>query len=213
MKKIIFIFFVLATFFSCKAQTPIIPLTTNEYGDVENAYYKDLGGDLENLVGTWLYVNGNEMFKIIIEKKEEELINLDIVSNISYYEDILYGEYRYVDETGTELVNSLTNINDPNLETTDHLIWGNDILTSPFNPPKCETCLPNERRVQLFFEDPQRSYLGGEATLRIIPDPFDQYTDERMELVLNGEPGIKIVPQGQPLENRIPYKTYILIKQ
>lgn len=118
-----------------------------------------------------------------------------------------------MDENGVEMINSLSDINNLTLETTDHLIWGNDILTASTLPPKCETCGPNEHRVQLFFEDPQRAYLGGEITLRIIPDPFNQYPNERMELVLDGGAGVKMVPQGQPLEPRIPYGTYILIKQ
>lgn len=209
MKKILISLFFAVTFSSCMAQNPIIPLTTMEYGDIENAYYKDTQGYFDDFVGTWIYTNGNEIFKIIIKKQSQELVT----SFKNYFTDYLYAEYRYVDENGVELVNSLSSINDPNMDPTDHLIWGNDILTAPTIPPPCEDCQQGERRVRLPFKDPQRTYLNQEVILRILPDPYGLYPNERMELVLTSGAGLNMVPQGVPIQERIPHKTYILIKQ
>ena len=50
--------FLIVFWVSCKAQTPLLSLYDDQYGEVAGAYYKDTHNDLDNYVGTWIYSNG-----------------------------------------------------------------------------------------------------------------------------------------------------------
>lgn len=124
MKKMMGIFLITGLFFSCKAQVlppeeQIISLRDQDGTPlVENAYYKDVENDFQPLIGTWKYTNGNELFKITIKKKAHRYAT----GFKNYYEDVIYGEYKYIDANGTVLINSLGDINNSNMQAYEHLI-------------------------------------------------------------------------------------------
>ena len=94
MKKIFYLFSLLSLTF-CKAQTPIINLYGNQdYGAINNAYYKDVNGFQNQYVGTWLYTNGNTSLKIIFQKRSQ--IRVGEVGD-SFFSDFLVGEYQYIE--------------------------------------------------------------------------------------------------------------------
>ena len=125
MKNLLIITLTIFTFLSCKAQQPILPLYSDEIQDTNNAYYKDLDGDLTKVVGVWQYTNGNEIFKLVLKKKEQYFINLTH-RNLSLYQDVIYGEYRYVNSSGIEIINTLTNI-DSYTDVSNNSIYGSYI--------------------------------------------------------------------------------------
>ena len=210
MKQIsIFILPATLTLLSCKAQNPIIPLYLGgEYAETQNAYYKDVDNDFNRFVGTWLYTNGDEVFEIVLDKRELDFYNkpIDIPP---HYTDYLYGEFRYVDENGTELVNTLSNMGNTGIAVSEHRIFGNRIIPYKFLP-RCEDCSPGERRVRLSLEDPDRDYLSYEIVLRTVPNALNPAVND-MQLVLGL--GYSIIPDGAETETRIPYGEYLLVKQ
>ena len=165
MKKIIVTLTVFA-FFLVKSmgQTPIIDLQDRDGTRIQNAYYKDTHNILNSFVGTWLYTNGNTSMKIVLVKKT-------MLYNDEYYEDILYGEYRYV-ENGIEKLNSLHNLAGPFINENNYKIFGNHTpgsLPTPF-----DEYTPGETRVSLGFEDNiggtidiRKTLVGGQEAIQI----------------------------------------------
>ncbi|WP_338732484.1 DUF6705 family protein [Mangrovimonas cancribranchiae] len=200
------IFFILL---SCKAQT--LPLYNPPNGfNINNAYYKDLDGDLTKLVGTWKYTNGNEVFQIILKIQEYVPYNSSVL-NISNHEDELYGEYQYIDSNGNEVINTLNNI-DNNIDVYDHLINGAYIKGKNYFPP-CNDCTVNERRVSVTIEDPLRFYFDYELEIRHIPpDPLNN-TPEQIKVIVRNNTHFVTIPTGQPNTHRLPFGEFILIKQ
>ncbi|OBX23569.1 MULTISPECIES: DUF6705 family protein [Bizionia] len=193
---------------SCKAQSPIISI----YDDLkvprqENAYYKDTDNDFDRFIGTWKYTNGQEELTIIINKKLSDYHTN--YKNISYYEDIIYGEFQYIDSNGVELVNTLSNIDNTTIGVSQHQIFGNRINPSQFLPG-CENCGPNERSVFLSFRDPLRDYIKCELVLRTIPNTQNSNVND-LKAVITGS--YSIIPEGSPTDSRIPYGKYVMIKQ
>ena len=89
----------------CKSQTHIInmaggngtiPSNYNETGDY---YIKDINNYLNNFVGTWEYINGNEKFQIILTKKIKHHTNYPDLP-LNYYKDGLLFQYKkYINNT------------------------------------------------------------------------------------------------------------------
>ena len=94
MKKIN-LAFLLLIIVNCKAQTPIISLSTTDYVNIpNNAYIKDVEGILNPFVGTWKWTDAstNSEFTVVFVKIEE-----NNYSGINpYYEDKIFGGYKYV---------------------------------------------------------------------------------------------------------------------
>lgn len=210
MKNTLTILSIFLFLLSCKAQQPIIPLyNSTDNFDTNNAYYKDIQGDLSKLVGTWEFSDGNEVFEIILQKNTQVLVDYS-VTNISCYEDVLYGEYRYVDINGNEMVNTLQDINNFSNDIYQHLINGNFIRSAARYIP-CNSCDPNKRIVEVSIEDPQRDYF--KYSMQIMHIPADTFNPEKIKIVIYNNI-MAIVPTGQPNDNRLPYREeYTLIKQ
>ncbi|WP_417195246.1 DUF6705 family protein [Bizionia sp.] len=198
MKNIIFIITLSISTLACKAQTPIISLDDrNEF--VNGAYYKDLNNELNKFVGTWVYTNGNTSLTVIFQKKVQ-------VYNDEWYEDLLIGEYSYT-VNGREIVNTLLDLNiaDPYY----HSIAGNEIIYKN-NRPSCSACTPTERRVLMFFDDPDpnRKYLSSYLAIRYIEDNGIEKIEAKLVSI-----GTTAIPEGSPTEPRVPYGDYVLVKQ
>ena len=72
-----------------------------------NAYRKDIYNFQNQFVGTWVYQNGQEYLEVRFIKKEM----FWRPAPTQFYEDVLVGEYKYIDSNGIEKVNSLSNLN------------------------------------------------------------------------------------------------------
>ena len=110
-------------FFSCKSisQTPIIWGADNgplpeDYQSSGNYYYKDIPNYLDNFVGTWEYVNGNEKFQIILSKIiMYHYVNTEL--NFNFYEDGIVLQYKKYINNNLTFTSPL--YQDPNFRSMD----------------------------------------------------------------------------------------------
>ena len=199
MKYIIIITAILTTL-SCKSQNPIIALGDYNTEIVNGAYLKDTNNDLNSVEGTWKYENGNTSFTISLRKITQYY-------NGHYYRDDLIGDYSYI-ENGIELVNNLSDFNDPNVNDAQHDIKGN-MLIKKNRFPQCQECNTDEVRFVLTFYDIERKYLSSKIAVR----HFIEGGVEKIKVWLY-DSGSAVLPyDGAPEEIRVPYGEYVMIKQ
>ncbi|TYB69080.1 hypothetical protein ES677_14590 [Bizionia gelidisalsuginis] len=205
MRNIILIALIGITF-TCKAQNPIISIHDKNAEITTDSYLKDINNDLDKFVGTWLYTNGTTSLTIKFEKKEQ-------VYNDDWYEDLLVGEYKYI-ENGVQKVNTLIDFdNTDDLDSVyDHSLLGNyTILKKEF--PGCSNCSLLEKRVRIYFEDPNPnlSYLVG--TMYMGLRHISEFgVADKMQIDF-AKKGSSIIPVGAPQEPNLPFGRYVLIKQ
>lgn len=186
---------------SCKAQSPIVPID-NKYKDTPlGGYFKDLNNELDKFTGTWLFTNGNTSFKIKIDKKT-------MFFEGEYYEDILVGEYQYV-EDGIELINTIPQLLQNPDDVFNRNIGGRYII-SINQVVACEDCLPNERRLKLYISDPERSYLSISLVLRYL---LDESNPEKMTATVVASDSVILPHEDSPQSLRVPYGEYLMVKQ
>jgi len=159
----------------CRGQSPVLHTFNNQnYGATEGAYYKDIDNDFNKFAGTWLYTNGTTSFKITLQKVNQVYRS----SPFNYYEDLLIGEYRYI-ENGVEKVNTLPQLTS-GLGAFTHNIVGN-IINLGINVPACDDCTATERRVILGFRDPTRSMVEGlRGQIIFTPCRCGYYTKDKV---------------------------------
>jgi hypothetical protein len=214
MKKIYPVLLFLS-FIGCKAQSPIIDrFGIEDYGIVQNAYYKDLNNFFTPYVGTWIYTNGNTTLKITLRKRLLFHVTNDIKT---YYTDYLIGEYQYI-ENGVEKVNTLydININYPDIYSY------NLYSISPVgknNYPKCQECAENEKRLVMHLNEPSRRHIWGGIDNNFILRHFVENGIEKLKIwfVYTGN-GIQTINSmdGELTDLStfsLPYGEYTLIKQ
>lgn len=200
MKHFIIILITTISFLNCKAQNHIIPIDTYYQDANEGDYFKDLNNELNPFIGTWKYTNGSTSFTITLQKKV-------MVYDGEYYEDLLIGEYRYV-ENGVEKVNTLPQLNGI-LPSGVNSIYGRKVINPDYYNVPCDDCAPTERRVKLHMRDPDRNYLPTSSiTLRYL---FGE-NPEKIAILIKSESG-GIIPEGVPDSARFPLGEFVLIKQ
>lgn len=202
MKNIILLITLSIITLACKAQSPIIDI--HDRIEIPNgAYLKDTNNVLNKYTGTWLFTNGNTSIKIVLQKKIQ-------VFSGSIFEDILVGEYQYI-ENGVEKLNTLPLINtySPS-EYYEHNLTGNfDVFPDEF--PKCNTCTQYEKRIILDVSDPNPnfSHLNGmKMGLRYLNDNGNEQLQINFEMK-----GIITLPDNSPIEPSLPFGEYLLVKQ
>lgn len=179
---------------SCKAQSPIVGLDAL-YKTPKGAYLKDLNNELNKFEGTWKYINGTTELVIVLKKKEK-------VKGLKYYRDKLYGEYSYK-KNGVIIVNTLPlDINTPSNIGGSYIIKNNQFV-------KCNDCTPDERRVDLYFYDPERKYLNTDIILRYIQGS----NPVQIKVTVYSRHGGMIPHENSPTETRVPFGEYLLTKQ
>lgn len=199
--KNLFIIVFAATFYNCTAQIHTVSLENK--GECQSGYYhKDINNTLDPFVGTWIYTNGATELTFILKK---------IVNNNNGYctEDLLVGEYRYI-ENNVTLINTLFSIDATYLPENiyDHAIAGNTVLDYQRWPP-CNDCEIEEKRLRLRISDNikdvaallvlRRIIVGGQPAITALIqfDGIRQIDDINVEFVGS------TVPNGN----------YVLIKQ
>jgi len=94
--------------------------------------------------GTYVYANGRTSLKIKLQK------NIKTCMNGIYYEDLVVGEYQYI-ENGIEKVNTLNKLTST---SNDNNISGARVLTGTVLG--CDDCRLDEKRLRLgFISSPQ----------------------------------------------------------
>lgn len=130
-------------------------------------------------------------------KKKEKLRIEDI------FRDYLIGEYSYK-ENSIELVNTLSNLSSSQEEN-----MGGSYIVKPNQRPKCTSCAANERRIEIYFSDPERKYLQSTIVLRFIPNT----NPAKISVVIYSNDSVILPYDGAPQQPRVPYGAYVLIKQ
>jgi hypothetical protein len=180
--------------FSCKAQ--IIPLN-NDHVDIPfGAYLNDTENELDKYVGTWQYQNGNESLTIVLDK----FLHYNYGS---YYKDILIGEYKYIDPTGTTIVNTLPTMIE-NMNPLAHNISGAH-FKNKFEYPKCLDCDPNEFRIKCYFDDPLIKYVPTAIIFRWI-------NSTQIKAKIYGDGNSFGPTDDSPSTVRVPYLEFTLNK-
>jgi len=187
--------------YNCQAQQTV-SLDDGDPYLPEGTYYKDINNDLDKFTGTWKFEQGNTVLIIILEKKDHVLN-----TTFNQYEDLIVGEYKYA-ENGQEVLNYLSRLQDNNIIGDYNYISGNIILHSS-DIPKCDECSPFERRIMVSFTDPEREYIPSNIVLR------HQTINgvEQLTAVLGGSSSYAVTEENLPSQPRVPYGTYVLIKQ
>lgn len=191
----------LISLFSCKAQVVapdgneevIIPMNTSSTLDEypNNAYLKDTTNELNKYIGTWKYQSGNESLTIVLDK----YLHYDFGA---YFEDMLIGEYKYVDAAGTTIINSLPDMTDMSIDPLEHNIkLAFFIYKGQY--PKCLECGATEFRIKSYFDDPERPMVPMAIVFRYISP-----TQIKVKIVQDGN---SLTLEGEPSEIRIPFFT------
>jgi len=204
MRQLFLIIFLIS--FVSKAQT-IKSLYDDEYGAINGAYYKDTYNDFNNYTGTWKYTNGTTSLTITLQKKAMKVRNY---GQNTIYEDVLVGGYKYI-ENGVEKINTLAQLSTDLPNVYSYNIVGK-VIIGP-NSQYCLNCGPNDRKILLTFNDPNR-YIEG-----YDPEMIFQRADSRgvQKLKLKFRSiGSMLVEQGvtPPYTSyTVPFGEYLLVKQ
>lgn len=118
---------------------PIIDISESRLSLTPPYYIQDTNGLLNPFSGTYIYTNGTTIFKIVLEKKENQF-------NGSYYEDLIIGEYQYI-YNGVEKSNTLPSLNTVYSNQRVHNIDGNTVVNNNFRYWLCPSCAPTEKRL------------------------------------------------------------------
>jgi hypothetical protein len=136
---------------SCKAQNPILDISERDgWNDTSQVYYKDIHNQLNPFEGTYVYSDGNTSLKIVLQKKTMSF-------NSVYYEDMLIGEYQYI-ENGIEKINTLNKLNINYTNKSNHSIDGGIIMTQGNG---CNDCLPDEKAVYVGLAENETQNTAG----------------------------------------------------
>ncbi|HET8839138.1 MAG TPA: DUF6705 family protein [Flavobacteriaceae bacterium] len=207
MKNFLLLMVCLIPILFSKAQAQTIPLLDGKTG-IKGAYYKDLDNDLDQFVGTWKWVDGNSSLLIVIEKRIQVYYPYG-----NLYKDVLIGGYQYI-ENGISVVNTIPMMNNIYSSPYSYSIVGSSILDSNDGPP-CAECLPTERRVRLFMDDPEREYIPVTITLRHYGGDISvpgQDPPEFIHMVMRSDSAI-LPTETSPTWIRVPRQEYTLEKQ
>ncbi len=205
MKTIISFCLVLLSF-SCNAQNTLIPIYENDdLFDYPNAYYYDSESEFDKFVGTWKWEEGLSSITITIQKKTHVFI-----PEQGSFVDLLVGEYSFVDATGAVIINTLPQLGNTTIAPYNRNIWGYDIFRArpgnPLTPNNASTTI-EYHRIQLNFQDPDRTYQMSVIKMRYIDSPTP-----KIEVSIGGR-GMQILEDGQNPEIRIPDGFFTLVKQ
>jgi len=199
IKNTLLILIILGLYTSCKAQTIIVPIGSGEHIENDPSYYKkDINNEFNKFQGTWKYQNGNT--EITLKLKKEEHYQL---SNEYNFEDLLVGEYQYI-ESGVEKANTFLDFNNPNISGYSHKISG-----GVYKHVLPNYCIDNsniaEIKVWLIINHPTDEFAEGRVILRYINENGVEKLEACIyDLTTLGDNDVKLdIPDGY----------YVFIKQ
>lgn len=168
MRKLILIVIFLTGYFS-KVQSQVVDILDKGGIRETDTYYKDINNLLNPFEGTYIYSNGNTIFKVVLTKKVQQY-------NGRFYEDLIIGEYQYTNN-GVEIANTLTEINTIYNNQRKHSIDGNALVNSNHRQWQCSDCSAGEKRLRTSIRDVvssryadlimRRTTEGGQEVMKI----------------------------------------------
>jgi len=205
MKNLYVVFILLLIpLWSCKAQT-IVPYDSDQdvFSPNSGAYYKDTNNEFNKYEGEWKWENALTNSEITFIFKKEVALDAG-EDNFTY--DLLVGEYRYV-ENGQEIVNTLSDIDAPNITGDLHNISGM-LITKKYARPICNECTDDERRVSLIISHDEYDYIEAWLLLRY----FVENGVEKIKVIISDGASVTTDPNA-PEDIDIPLGEYIMVKQ
>lgn len=181
MKSLIIIFLILVNIPFLSAQSVVIDINKSGVGQPAGYYRKDMNNLLNQFEGTYISTHGNKVFKIALVKKIKQY-------NGSYYEDLIIGEYQYVDGN-LYLQDTMSNLNITyNNQYVKHAIAGSFVIGNNNRRWKCPQCEPNEKRLSAKITDVgkgrtadflmRRTVVNGQQVLQVkIFDVLPDFED------------------------------------
>ena len=193
---------------SCRAQDPIISLSSDENIEIVTGnYYKDVDNSFFPFLGEWQFDNGFHFFKIKLKKitryRKQYQANY-------YFEDLVIGEYIFK-ENNIEKVNTLNTLDDVAVSPYRHNIVGN-IIKYKDNFPLCNECAINEKRLSLIFNDPTREISGLLANIELRR--VDENGIQKLKMILRQTGNLELENGMMPeyTSFNLPWGTYILTR-
>ncbi|PZO30759.1 MAG: hypothetical protein DCF13_02670 [Flavobacteriaceae bacterium] len=212
MKKIVLLLLICA---SCTAQTPIINMhdDPNYQTTIANAYYKDISNFFNQFAGTWIFENGQEKLEIRFRKREM----MFSPGGVEFYEDVLVGEYKYINTEGVEKVNSLMNLSINHFNKRAYNLYSGFQLDNYGFAPQCPECPLGTKRLYMFFDEPANDDFGLDAALiirRVVENGVEKIIAqlEHMSPASN-ENKANVDSPSTFRDFSVPYGFYTLIKQ
>lgn len=148
MKKTATLIILVCLSLACKAQELNI-YETLPSETPPNAYRKDIDNFQNQFVGTWIFQNGQEYLEVRFIKKEM----MWRPEPTQFYEDVLVGEYKYIDSNGIIKVNSLSNLNINHTNVFNYnLRSGAKLVLDSY--PFCPSCPNGTERLYMHFDEP-----------------------------------------------------------
>jgi len=199
MKHIVSIILIIS-FFSCKAQSVIVPIGSGEDFQKSPDYYvKDVNNEFNKFVGTWKYIDGNT--ELTFKLKKELHYQADTDYN---FVDLLVGEYKYV-ENGVEKVNTLVDFDDDSITGYDHNISGGTF--THIAPSSCLISSDNnEIKIEVSLDDPNDFNITGNVILRYV----NENGVEKIQVCIQDN---SVLADDENANIAIPDGFYELIKQ
>ncbi|MCO6147539.1 DUF6705 family protein [Flavobacterium sp. NRK1] len=199
--------FLTLLFISCisKAQT-IKSLYDDEYTTVEGVYYKDTHNDFDNFTGTWKYTSGTTSLTITLQKKT---MIPSKYGSADIFQDMLVGEYKYI-ENGIVKINTLPQLS-LDLDPFDYNIAGS-IIVGPLSQ-YCLNCSSNDRKVLLFFNDPDRYILGMSGEMFFERADSGNVQKLKLKFRATGNRLVEVGTTPPYTSFTVPFGEYILVKQ
>jgi hypothetical protein len=177
-----------------------VDLLDDDGSAITNTYYKDVNNLLNPFAGTYLYTNGNTSFKITLVKVLQQY-------NGRYYEDLLVGEYEYI-ENGIPKVNTLAQLNTVYNNQRVHNIDGNSIINNNDRAWRCPLCTLGERRLETSIRDSSTNRYALMFMRKIIVGS-QQALSIKISQVTTASYVIGTTP---PLQFSLPFGEFTLIK-
>lgn len=211
MKKI-FVLLLLNIF--CTVNSQVVNLYSNpNYGSIYNAYFKDIDNFQNQFIGTWVYQNGQERLEIKFRKLQMALIG---EGPRQYYEDVLVGEYKYIDATGVEKVNSIPLLENYYETIFKYNLYSGGKMTNS-SAPICNVCPPGTERLYMFFDEQGNDDFGLSAAFtmrRVVENGVEKIIAQLENVSQASNENKENVDQPSLFRHfSVPYGFYTLIKQ
>lgn len=157
MRKLVTLAIVFCLSLACNAQELNI-YETLPSETPPNAYRKDTQNFQNQFIGTWIYQNGQEYLEVRFVKK----VMMWRPEPTQFYEDVLVGEYKYVDSNGIERVNSLSNLSINHTNLFDYSLYSGAKLVLDRHP-FCPSCPIGTERLYIHFDEPANDDISLDA--------------------------------------------------
>lgn len=178
-----------------------------------NVYYQDISNFQNQFEGTWLFQQG--LFKLEVKFRKKEMMTMRPGPN-AYFADVLVGEYKYIDASGIERVNSLNNLNIEHSSMFQYSLFSRGRINNNAYP-LCTNCPVDAKRLIMRFDEMANDDFGLRAEFimrRVVENGVEKIIVNFINIDLAvGFKKTNIELPSTFTDFSLPYGIYTLIKQ